>query len=395
MPRLRADLEILRTAPDEFVMRDPRSGEVFQCGFTERVLTQQLNGNRSIREIRSRLAERYKIELSVQEVEAFIEQLRTRGLLEGVPAAEPTHPQSLQETGPHRALNAFFDLLALAFGWLIHPVWIVPIMALTLLASVALFQNFWRLTDELDVVISELGFARVAMMWIGEVLLLISLPNALLTGIACRRLGGHIESFGLKLYRRLVPYFGCDTGESMIYMTNSGRWTMLSLRIWSRLAIASLVILGWSMTGSGSMLHRALLVLVVPALVGLFLRLNIFNPMEGAAMLSYGLDVYNMRQRALDETAAWLTLRVPPEALSSSERFWFRLYGLGVYAWRILVHAALIFIGLPLVANYLGGIGLAASIGLFLWWYHEDLWRFLMLSRALRWLFRGGPWYVR
>lgn len=396
LPQLRSDLEILRTAPDEFILRDPRNGEVFQFGFSERALTQLIDGKHDLAQIRERVAKRHNIALSYQFVEEFVEQLRTRGLLEGEAAAERFQkPHTLRVPGTNTPLNVFFDVLTMFFGWVIHPLCIVPVLMLTAVATMALYQNFWRLPDALDSVVSDLGFGMVAILWISEVLLLISLPNALLTGIACRRLGGRIESFGLHFYRKLVPYFGCNTGESMIYMTNAGRWTMLSLRIWSRLVISSLVILGWSMTSEKTMLHAGLTVLIVPSLVGLFLRLNIFNPMEGCALLSYGLDIYKFRERALAETAAWLTLRVSPEPLSSDERFWFRMYGLGVYLWRILVLALVIFVGGPMVANYFGGIGLAVGLILVLWWYHEDFWRLLMLSRALRWLYRGGPWYVR
>ena len=396
LPRLRADLEILRTAPDEFMLRDPLNSEVFQFGFTERAVTRLLDGKHSHVEIREQLAKKYNIKLSRRFLEEFVEQLRTRGLLEGEdPAPQYAEARTMREPGTNTPLNVFFDLLTVAFGWLINPWCIVPILGLVTLAMMALWQNFSELSESLETVIDELGVAKVAILWIGEILLLISLPNAILTGIACRRLGGRIESFGLHFYRNLVPYFGCNTGESVVYMTNAGRWTMLSLRIWSRLAIASLVILGWTMTTQGSLLHWGLTVLIVPSLIGLFLRLNIFNPMEACSMLSYGLGVYKLRERALAETAAWLTLRISPEALSSEERFWFRLYGLGVYFWRILVLAVVIFVGGPMVANYLGGIGLALGVLLILWWYHEDIWRLLMLSRALRWLLRGGPWYVR
>ncbi len=396
LPQLRNDLEILRTAPDEFVLRDPQSGEVFQCGHTERVLAQQLDGRHTLAEIHKRVAKRHNIKLSLRYLEEFVEQLRTRGLLAGeAPAATRARPRTTREPGTNTPLNVFFDVMTLIFGWLIHPLCIVPILVLTVMATTVLTKNFGLLADGIESVIAELGFGTVALLWVSEVLLLISLPNALLTGIACRKLGGRIESFGLEFHRKLVPYFGCNSGESLIYMTNSGRWTMLGLRIWSRLAFASLVILAWNMVTEGTMLHAGLTVLIVPSLVGLFLRLNIFNPMEGCGLLSYGLDVYNLRERALAETSAWLWLRTAPEALSGGERFWFRLYGLGVYAWRILVHAALIFVGGPILANYFGGIGLAAGAMLILWWYHEDIWRILMLNRALRWLLRGGPWYVR
>ena len=378
------------------MLRDPRSGEVFQFGLAERVLTQQLDGHDTLATIRQRVAKQNQIKISRNDLEEFVEQLRTRGLLEGeTPSAQYAEPTTTREPGTNTAINVFFDLMALVFGWVIHPLCIIPIFMLTVLAATALTKNFWQLPDTIESVVDELGFAKVALMWIGEVLLFISLPNALLTGMATRRLGGRVESFGLHFYRQLVPYIGCDTGESLVYMTNAGRWTMLSLRIWSRLVIASLVILTWSMVSKGTLLHAGLTVLIVPSLVGLFLRLNILNPMEGSALLGYALDVHNLRERALAESAAWLSLRVAPEALSSGERFWFRLYGLGIYAWRILVHAALIFVGGPLLANYFGGIGLAVGAMLILWWYHEEFWRFLMLNRALRWLFRGGPWYVR
>ncbi len=397
LPPVRTDLEILRTAPDQYVLRDPQGDEVFELGFQERFLLEQLDGTATRKDVSQRFQRRFHRRLERGKLDAFLAQLKSRGLLgEEKARAESNAARGIAtRRDSKRALNFTFDVLTALLGWLVHPFMIAPVLVLATFAAMGLWQHAGTLVEELAAILDRLSLLQIVLLWVGLVLGLVSLPNAILTGVACRAHGGHIEWFGLGLYRKLVPYFGCDTGDSLVYMSSGGRWAVLSVRLWSRLAIASLAVLGWRLASPDTQLHTALTVLILPAWIGLVLRLIVLNPMEGCALLSYALGVPRMRERALAATNAWLTFRTPPEALARGEQFWFHIYGVLTWLWRIVLHAAVIYIGGKLlVANY-GGVGALIGLVLVVWWYHEELGRLIMLSRVLGWLLYGGPWFVR
>ncbi|MBX7165573.1 MAG: HlyD family efflux transporter periplasmic adaptor subunit [Pirellulales bacterium] len=417
-PQVRTDLDVVRTAPDEFVVRDPTNGDCFAIRFAERWLLAQLDGQHAPRAICQQYSQQFGARLRPGDFDDFVEQLRLRGLLQtgGRPAAVVTTkgagplemgtssvPRSPGSTAVAVApaatagnlLNLLFDLLAMCAGWLIHRIWIVPILVLAFVAAVEFFHECGAITNQLQGLQQRWGVAGFLAVLLALVLVLISLPNALLTGIACRVCGGRIRGFGLHLHERLLPYFACDIGDSIVWMNEPAQWTMLSLRVWSRTAMAALVLLGWKLTSPDTLLNDALAVLIVPSLVGLFLRLNIFLPLEGSLLVGYAFEVPDLYRRARDETRAWLTWSPAPEALSELERLWFRVYGVISYACTALLMAVVIGGGGLLITSTYGGVGAAVGLVALAVWYLDSLEKIPMLDWFLRVLRGGGPWWIR
>lgn len=402
--RLRRDLEILRIEPQRFVLRDTASGEAFEFGQQERFLVGLLDGEHTAAEICEAYRDRFGEPLSRRYVEEFVEQLREAGLLEGaepLPAAvTPSEPPRELVPTPTRdpvgRLNHFFDLLAVAFGWAVHPICLLPLALLAWCAAGVAIHRWSSLIDDLTAVGTGIPLLVLAFIWLVQMTLCISLPGTLLAGIACRVLGGRIYAFRLEFYHRTIPYFHCDMGDSFVRMSPRGRWTVLTLGIWWHLFVASVALLGWAMARHQVGLRTALLLLVIPSVARLILRLNPFIPLEAYAVLCYQFEEFDLMSRARAETWSWLSLRRSHEALTPSERLWFRAFGLGYYAWRLVIHSVLLVGGGWLLIGRLRGLGAVIGILLLIWWYSDVIGRSLMASSTFRWLTRaGGRWYIR
>ena len=177
---------------------------------------------------------------------------------------------------------------------------------------------------------------------------------------------------------------------------SEGRWTALSLAFWVRLVAVSLALMGWIVAPTNSAWNSFCLVLIGPSLFGMLLRANPFAVLDGYALLSYWYEVPRLYERATAETWAWLTLQPAPEPLAADERFWFRVYGLGAYAWQFLVWTVLVGVGGWFLTAELGGVGALIGVGLAVGWYHEQLGRMIMSNGVLKWMVRGGGrWYIR
>lgn len=403
-PKIRAHVQIFRTGPRQFVLRDPLRGEGFELGVEERFLVELFDGTHTPQQISEAYARRFGERIPLSYVEEFAEQLRREDLLEGKPlsvsepaSAAPEVPAPPLSALDERAgLNHRLDLLTLFFGWVLDPLILVPLAGLVLLASGVLIHQYGELYRQLTLLPRRFSLATIAVIWLLQITLLISLPLALATGIACRKFGGRVQQFKLSWLHRTMPYFECDTGDSFVQMDETERWTLLTLGIWMHLLIGSLVLIGWAMAPRGSMLQTLLLLMVVPSGVRLLLRLNVLLPLDIYAALSYWLEMPKLFDRAKDHAWAWLAGATSPEALPPEQRFGFRLYGVAIYVWKIMAHVAVIGGGGWFLTRRLGGAGAVVGLVLLCWWFSESIEEWVMSNRVLRWLVRGGGhWYIR
>lgn len=394
--RLRPDVEVLRISPRQYVLRDPRTGMSFECGPDEHFLATEFDGQRSVEQVRLRFADRFGRQVSRRFADEFIEQLRTFGLLEGQRPTLLTRERIDPAAGAR--LNRNFDLLTLLAGGLVHWIWIVPILALDFLALNVLVRHYDWHTHVIGHWIARIGWGRFLLAILAVVFACVSLPTALMTGVACRKHGGRLRSFGVHWYRHVLPFWHCDIGESLTWMKQRGRGAaaQLSVALWTRLAIGGAAGTLLGMVRSGTPLEIFLLLLVGPCFVGVLLRLNVFAQYDTYALLSYFTDVPLLYERATAETRAWLTLRRAPEALSPRQRFWFRYYGLGALAWSAVLHVVVAagLIWFMLEQAHGGSAALATTIGLL--WYRKEIGRTAMSFSVVDWLVRGGgKWFIR
>jgi multidrug resistance efflux pump len=410
--RLRPGLEIFRTGPRAFLLRNRATGGQLQLGAEERFLLHLLERAKSFHEISGAFEKKFRRRLPERQVLEFWEQLHGLGLTEnaakaGVSMAQPGRddhagqmlaaPRPLSRSDPHANLNLFFDLLIVLFGWIFHPIWIVPVVTISLMATIALFFNWDRYTGEFIYAFQVVPKLPLLIFELVQTVLLVSLARTVLSAMVCRRFGGRITKFGFKMIGYLVPTFYIEANQLQVLTNERGKWTWLGIDFWTRMTIASLGILAMSASRPYSFQALFYAGVIAPCLLGLFYHLIIFYEQSSSYwLLSYHVDDHRLRQRALAETNAWLAMRRSPEALTEDQRYWFRAFGLGFYAFRVIFDSFVwVFLGRWLITKYneIGALLLVCGI---IWAYRESIGRAIMNIEKFRWFVRtGGKWQLR
>ena len=404
-PKLADALEMLRIGPERFAVRDPRTGERFEIDDRERFLMSLMDGRHELAAILDAFQTRYEEPLRRRFLREFVEQLRTQGLLAGEEAAEEATLQPLVADGDLRfaeaprditVVTALFDVLVLLLGWLIHPVWIPVLVAGAMVAAMTAFHEAGAFVRYLEA-LSGASPIPLVIVIVGLKFLVVDLVFAVLMGIACRKLGGRVESFNFVVYHGLLPTWVCNIGESAAWMERSERWKLLLLRPLFDMALATVAILGWNATAHAPGLRDLFTILLLPALVGMVMQFNVFSKLNGYRILSYWISTPQLYERARAQAAAfWLPWRTAPEAMGDWSRLWMRVYGT-ISLVLTPLQSVLIFGGIFwLFIQQYQGLGAFCATAIVVLWYRGEVVRvagstsvFQSLGRMCR------KWWVR
>ncbi len=411
-PRLRRDAELIRIGPRQFVLRDLASGEAFLLGWEERQLLDLIDGQHTIEALASEWSARLGHPVDPQHLAAFLRQLHDYGLLvvepdpaaEAIPAARPQHKGGqagpviapLSADDPGASINHFFDWLALLFGWILNPYWLIVLAGMSLLGAVIMVQQFDRYTSDILWLTDRTQFWQRIVVFLAMVLVAVSLPRALLMGMAVRAFGGRVRGFRMRVERHVLPYFDLDAGDSLSRMTSGQQWTVLSLGIWSQFLVGSLSLLAWALAAPRSVIGNFFLLVIPHCVLGVLLRFNPLARSDAYAMLCFYTKEYRLMERAKALAASWLLGETMPEALPPEKRLWFRWYGLACWSWDALLAVLLIGGGGWLLTSQMKGPGALLGITLVGLWFSDELGSKAMSFSPVRWLVRGGgKWYIR
>ncbi len=381
MTPLHAGVELLRVGPRHFVLRDPRSGEAFHLGATERVLVDLVAAEGSPESVARECRRRTGAEIDPRTVREFVEQLRTLGLLDpalpaapGAQQARSAAPEIDAHVSPRaQALNTFLDWIAVAFGWAFHPLTAVAIAALSLVGATAVIHGWDRYLAQLEHLMDTVPLPLLAMLSLAKTFFLVNAPREAAVGVACRKYGGRVHGFRVHWLLNLVPFLHCELGDSVAQLHGRARWTTLTAGLWCQTAIGAFAALGWGMADPRSDLSTIFLLLLPACLAHMLLHAMIFLRFDCYRLLCAVLDDWRLRERALAETSAWLGRRTSPEPLMDRERFWLRAYGAGYHAFVWLGSAVLVIGGLWWLESRMGPNGLLLGLAIALWGYQGEI----------------------
>lgn len=383
LPRARADLQIVRAGTDRFLVTTPALAGSQSMGVEERFLVHKMDGRHSPDEILEAFTRQFGWSLPARQLRDFTEQLRSLGMLAGLHGRDV--PPVVQDRPAPKWANRLCDLGVLLFGWLLHPLWAVPVLGLAAVACLGVlarldewFADLWGLLGPLSLpeFLGKLLLALVSISFLRSTAL----------GVACRSLKGTVRSFGLQWHRGVLPHFVCIPVLPIGRLGQSGQRLLCWVRLWTHLALASLALIGWLMAPRDSSLGSLCLLASLPLVVGFVFQCIPFAPLDVYRILSAHYGVHRLHERAGAETRAWLTLSPSPEALSDRERTWFRIFGLGVGAYRILSLAVLMGGGSWYLSVRFGGPGAGLALTVVILWYLGNLRRVLSASFVGRWL---------
>ncbi|MEW6218672.1 MAG: HlyD family efflux transporter periplasmic adaptor subunit [Thermodesulfobacteriota bacterium] len=359
-PVLRQDLVILPRLDGEgsfrYLVRDPRSGELFDLGEEEIFLCQQLDGSRERAAVGAAFAERFGKPISDDSLGAFIRHLGSLGLL-----AQRTGEETLvgaDEGTKHRLGNPdrLLTFLKGQLGWCFSSFGLGLVAALACLALGVAAAHGGDLLHELRMIGRQRIMVAVPLFWIFGII-----PAAEgVKALACQVRGGHVHEICLVWVYRVIPHIYANLSDVFWVMDKKARLRVLRAGLIFRLVLISLGLLVWVNVAPGSTLRTFSALFVCAAVINLVLEALPLLQRDGYLLFAAWTEQRDLWYRARTLLKAQVLGRPQPEPLAAGEGRRFLVFGL--LAWLAqygLLALVLSAVGLELVERFQGvGAGL-------------------------------------
>jgi multidrug resistance efflux pump len=406
LPKLRKDLEITHISLDGgyrcFFLKDPKSGEIIEFGEEEYFLCRQLDGQTDLPSIRARFEESFGVSIELDELEAFMNQLDTLGLLvsetwaSDVSTYYPSDQiQKLRLGDPDRLLT----ILAASLGWCFSPAFLMGLGLILALALGIVLKFGSDFIYELKTVWRPSFFFLLPIFGIFVINVLCEVAK----GVACKHYGGYVHEFGVWFRYKIIPHFYCDIGDALWMNKKIDRIQIMSAGIVCQLLLWGIGIIGWKNTASWTDVHIFWLIFTAASSLYLFLSLNPLIQRDAYYVLSTWLEIPDLRNRAIALTRSWILRRPLPEPLTSREILGFRWYGLLSKGLEVMFWILVLGLSAYFLTHFLKGIGALLYLIFLCFRFENTLKRqFMRILPArlrpgnelgaipLRWLIRGG-----
>jgi putative peptide zinc metalloprotease protein len=364
LPSFRQNIEATRQTERDgsycYVLTDQDTGEVYELGDGEYFICTKLDGMTRLPDVQKAFKAHYGVDLTMEHLEAFINQISRMGLLEDRASRSALFlSEVFMEKPPERWKNwhlfypdRFLRFLTEQLSWLYTRTFVAMSGIVLILAIGVLYNNYHRFLAELRLIFEPLTFFQVVLM----IYCCFNIPAQLVRGITAIYYDGYVDAFGLRLNFNFLPTFYC---ENNVWMgaTKSGRGWILFAPTYYSLFVASLGLLCWSMTTPASALHTFGLALFFIGSIYAAIRLNFLWPSDAAYLLANWLDIPDLRRRSIDFTKAWMFRQHMPEALTSREARLFKWYGFFSMSVTLLSVAIALYYISKWMVLYLGGTG--------------------------------------
>ena len=411
-PRLPDEIQLIQLRPGRWIVRDLGTRRVFELTPEAQILARLLDGHHPWVKLQEEYRKTVGRELSRSDVERLTRELRE---LRHLPAAAPESSQLQRQTAPPQPLslldpgavtNRFFDLLVLCFGMVISPIGLHVSVIAAVLALWAWYCSFSVFYSELTLFGMRTGVVGFLIRLCAASLFMISLPTALLRGMAARKYGGRIQAFRIKLANG-IPVFQCELAP-LGFLKPNARMAILACPLVLRLLVFGLAMFAWLTLKKQTLPSDVSLLLILPAIISLLLRGNIFAQGDGYWLLAHGVGNLTLREQALESLGVHVDAYADPELMSLVEAEnkpmkttdGLRAFGLGVILTDLSMHVAVLCVIPYFLINLAKGLGAVLSVLFIVEFYRQSV-----LEAAMNWkpfvlLLRGGGsfflrWAVR
>src|SRR5262245_2903392 len=367
LPARRPDL-LIRLLGDQgrYVVKDPRSGEFFHIGVAEQFLLTQLDGSRAAGAVCAAYAERFGEPLSEEDLGEFIELAGSQGFLQVEGSVSP-EAKGFRQSILHwrKSLwdpDRFFTWLAARIGFFWTPAFLLFSAGCILAAALLVWDDRRELAGSFA---HALRWETAVLAWL--TLFVVTLLHESAHGLTCKHHGGEVHEIGfLLLY--LMPCFFCNVSDAWLFKERSRRLWVTFAGGYFELFLCALAAFVWRLTLPGTRLNYVAFVVLSVGGVQTLFNFNPLLKLDGYYLLSDGLEVPNLQQRALDAFKGrlrWLLWGAPPAEREPRGRL---LLSFGLATWLY----SLIFLALTLAgfSRFLGthwgwvGLGSVALVGL-------------------------------
>lgn len=408
LPACRGDLVIRKISDDETVIKLPSRREYFSVGPVEEFLLNRLDGTATADDLCRAFEAEFDDSLTDQDIDDFLEIVRSRGLLEDSPASgksgKPDARKSRNKPADRKSRpdkstaatddddddeltggkkNLLFYRIPLfnphkLFCWIepkIRWVWTRAFFVVSLLA--VLFAMSIACTNGADFAssfTSAMRWETVAIVW--AVIFFATVLHEFAHGLTCRHHGGEVHDIGV-LFMFFIPCLYCNVSDAWLIPERRKRLWITAAGGYCDLLIWAMSVFIWRITVPDCLINH--LAFVVQAVCGGRGLLN-FNPLlrlDGYYIVADWLTIPNLRKRAHEywmEHLRWLLWGAPRPKVKARSR---TLLTYGILSWCFaLFFLDLIFVRLlEFVSNEFGIVGICFMC--------------LLLAFALRRVFKG------
>ena len=321
--RARPDLTFVRRRRADgadWIVKNPLSLDYYRLLEEEHFLLQQLDGRRSLEEIRRAFEVRFAPQtIDHTELRRYIAVLHRDGLVVSAAAGQANvlHERGAQRakqarrerTGsllslrfrgfdPDRLLDALYPYVRAAFApWCVALCF--ALMAAAGLTVVAHWDQFVTALPSFHEF-----FAPSNAFWIAATLGIVKVLHEFGHGFSCKHFGGRCHELGFMLLC-FTPTLYCNVTDSWLLPSRRQRAIIGAAGIYVELVLASLAVFVWRFSEPGLVHSLALNVIFVCSVSTLLVNLNPLMRYDGYYILSDVLDITNLGGKA---SAAWRAL---------------------------------------------------------------------------------------
>ncbi len=387
----RRDLQTSRQEADGeavYVVKDPATGRFFRFGAAEWFIIEQLDGKISPEDIERKAESEFGEALDRDVLDAFVESLRRRGLLE-----TPETRAALERSSPGRIRgsllylrykaidpDALLDRTIGRLGFFFTPGFVAFSAATVLLALAVVLANGAELARDMAGIFS---IETLVAAWF--VILLTTVLHEFAHGLTCKHFGGKVHEIGFLLIF-FNPGMYCNVSDAWLFPEKSKRLWVTFAGSYFELFLWALAVLTWRVSAPETVFNYIALVVIATSGIRVLFNFVPLIKLDGYYMLSDWLEIPNLRARAfgylgMRVKALWQWRRAPTLEAGPRERRIYLTYGVLAFFFSILILFWIASrIGGFLVENY-DGTGFVVFMGLLS----------IAFWRPLKRLFGRGP----
>jgi multidrug resistance efflux pump len=306
LPARRADL-VFRPLGDrgEHVVKDPRTGAYFKLGAEAYFLLSRLDGVQTAADVRAAYAGRFGEPLAEEDLGAFLQLARSRGLLQTGAGAGTLPPAR-----PRQSLLAWrcrlFDPDRL-FSFLAPRLWFVWTRGFLVLSAVGVVAAAVVVgLNREELAGSVAGALRwETALWVWLTLVVVTTCHEFAHGLTCKHYGGEVHEVGF-LMLLLLPCFYCNVSDAWLFKEKSKRLAVTLAGGVSDLCLWAVAVFAWRLTLPGGLPHHLAWVVVSVCGGRVLCNLNPLLKLDGYYLLSDWVEIPNLRRSAWGYVKGWL-----------------------------------------------------------------------------------------
>jgi putative peptide zinc metalloprotease protein len=390
LPRLRADLRftpLIEKGTPHYILEDPVRNTFYRLGYEEYLFISRLNQTASIEQLLQGIAQTAGTQLSLEQAEAIINWLAARQLLQQDHASPLIQALEQEQTSkrwqrlsrlniitirislfnPDPLLNILSPKLSWLTGRLFALIW----LGLAMSALGILFSRWQEFSAQ---AVGFFSVGNLIVIWL--IWFFLKLFHELFHALVCRRYGGRVYDAGFLLIL-FIPLTYVNATSSWNFASKWQRIHVAVAGMFIELGIAWIALLVWAGqpgTAIGLIAHNTVIIAGISSIV---FNANPLMRFDGYYVLSDLIGIPNLYSKGLQfiraAAAKWfLGISSVPSKESWGGKWFIRLYGVGIYIWRLFILFSLGYIAI----NMAGGFGIVATIGAAIVWLGMPLYFF-------------------